>query len=167
MTNSTTRRDLAAGLALFAGAAAVTQSGQAHAQQQRNGRLSASAIDGAVRAAHRQYAGLAEGANADYIPALAQVPSRYFGVSVVTPSGGVHSTGDDEEMFSIQSISKVFTMALVMRESGVQRILDTVGVDATGQVFNSITAVEQYRGEEMNPLVNPGAIATTGNVIGS
>jgi glutaminase len=54
-----------------------------------------------------------------------------------------------------------------MRESGSQRILDSVGVDATGQVFNSITAVEQYRGEQMNPLVNPGAIATTGNVIGS
>src|SRR5262245_1220473 len=167
MTNPTTRRDLAKGLGLAAlvGAAAA-QSGEASAQA-HNGRLSAGAIDAAVRSAHRQFAGLAEGANADYIPALAQVPSRFFGVSVVTPRGTVHTTGDDNEAFSIQSISKVFTMALVMRESGPQRILDTVGVDATGQVFNSITAVEQYRGEQMNPLVNPGAIATTGNVIGS
>ena len=54
-----------------------------------------------------------------------------------------------------------------MQESGDQQIVDSVGVDATGQVFNSITAVEQYRGKEMNPLVNPGAIATVGNVRGS
>jgi glutaminase len=168
MTNLATRRDLAKGLGLaaIAGVAVAAHGGEAHAQA-RNGRLSARAIDDAVRGAHRQFAGLAEGANADYIPALAQVPSRYFGVSLVTPHGSVHSTGDDDQAFSIQSISKVFTMALVMRESGAQRILDSVGVDATGQVFNSITAVEQYRGEQMNPLVNPGAIATTGNVIGS
>ena len=54
-----------------------------------------------------------------------------------------------------------------MQESGGQLIEDSVGVDATGQVFNSITAVEQYRGKEMNPLVNPGAIATVGNVRGT
>ena len=166
MTNSTTRRDLARGLALatLAGAAVATQSDKAYAQGPR---ITESAIESAVRQAHSRYAGLAEGANADYIPALAQVPSRFFGVTVITPSGGVHSTGDDGQMFSIQSISKVFTMAQVMRESGPQRIIDTVGVDATGQVFNSITAVEQYRGQQMNPLVNPGAIATTGNVQGA
>jgi glutaminase len=62
---------------------------------------------------------------------------------------------------------KVFTAALVMQQSGDQKIEDTVGVDATGQVFNSITAVEQSRGKEMNPFVNPGAIATVGNVKGS
>ena len=54
-----------------------------------------------------------------------------------------------------------------MQQSGDQKIEDTVGVDATGQVFNSITAVEQSRGKEMNPFVNPGAIATVGNVKGS
>ena len=57
-------------------------------------------------------------------------------------------------------------MARVMQDSGEQVIEDTVGVDATGQVFNSIVAVEQYKGHEMNPLVNPGAIATTGMVGG-
>jgi glutaminase len=167
MTDQTTRRDLAKGMAIavVAGAAVATHSGEAHAQGR--GRVSAGAADSAVRAAHRRYADLNEGANADYIPALAQVNSRFFGVSLVTTSGSVHSVGDDQQAFSIQSISKVFTMAQVLKESGAQRILDTVGVDATGQVFNSITAVEQYRGKEMNPLVNPGAIATTGNVIGS
>lgn len=166
MTTNTTRRDLAGGLALVtvASAAVAVTSEQAQAQ---NRRPSSGAVANAVRAAHRRYADLNEGANADYIPALAQVNSRYFGVSAVDTTGGVHSVGDDEQPFSIQSICKVFTMALVMRESGAQRIIDTVGVDATGQVFNSITAVEQYRGREMNPLVNPGAIATMGNVQGS
>ena len=58
-------------------------------------------------------------------------------------------------------------MALVLQESGDRVIEESVGVDATGQVFNSINAVEQYRGKEMNPFVNPGAIATTGNVKGA
>jgi glutaminase len=57
-------------------------------------------------------------------------------------------------------------MALVMEESGTQAIYDNMGVDATGQVFNSIVAVEQYRGSEMNPLVNPGAITATSMVKG-
>ena len=67
---------------------------------------------------------------------------------------------------SIQSISKVFTVALVMEESGLDAIENNMGVDATGQVFNSIVAIEQYKGAEMNPLVNPGAITTTSMVKG-
>lgn len=124
-------------------------------------------IDAAVNAAISRYASLNEGKNADYIPALAQVPSRYFGVAAVGGDGRIHEAGDSKELFSIQSISKVFTAALVMQESGASKIEDTVGVDSTGQVFNSITAVEQHRGKEMNPFVNPGAIATVGNVTGS
>ena len=50
-------------------------------------------------------------------------------------------------------------MAYVMQQSGRKAIEDNMGVDATGQVFNSINAIEQYKGKEMNPLVNPGAIA--------
>jgi glutaminase len=129
--------------------------------------LSGGAIETAVRHAYEQYRTLNEGKNADYIPALAQVPSTYFGIALTTADGKVHETGDSKQLFSIQSISKVFTAALVMQESGDQKIEDTVGVDATGQVFNSITAVEQSRGKEMNPFVNPGAIATVGNVKGS
>ena len=129
--------------------------------------MSAANIDAAVKAAYDQYRGLTEGKNADYIPALAQVPSNYFGISLLTSDGKPHETGDNDKPFSIQSISKVFTMAIVMQESGEQKIIDTVGVDATGRVFNSIDAVEQYRGKEMNPLVNPGAIATTGNIKGA
>jgi glutaminase len=124
-------------------------------------------IDAALNAAFNRYRSLNEGKNADYIPALAQVPSRFFGIAMVGPDGKVHEAGDASELFSIQSISKVFSAALVMQESGTSKIENTVGVDSTGQVFNSITAVEQHRGKEMNPFVNPGAIATVGNVTGS
>jgi len=124
-------------------------------------------VDAALSQAHAKYKGLQEGKNADYIPALAKVPSEYFGIALVTMDGQVSTVGDIDKLFSIQSISKVFTMAEVMQESGQDIIEKGVGVDATGQVFNSIVAVEQYRGHEMNPLVNPGAIATTSNVKGN
>src|SRR4051794_3773124 len=127
----------------------------------------ASRIDAALNAAFSKYKALSEGKNADYIPALAQVPSRYFGIALVGADGKVHEAGDAGELFSIQSISKVFSAALVMQESGPAKIENTVGVDSTGQVFNSINAVEQHRGKEMNPFVNPGAIATVGNITGS
>jgi glutaminase len=155
------RRDLARGLAIF-GLAAASAPALAQAQPAGDG-----AADAAVQAAHGQFKGLTEGKNADYIPALAKVPSNYFGIALVTPQGKVSTAGDIEPKFSIQSISKVFTMAQVLQESGEAAIENGVGVDATGAVFNSIVAVEQYKGKEMNPLVNPGAIATMGMVKGA
>ena len=124
-------------------------------------------VDAALTAAHAKYKGLKEGKNADYIPALAKVPSKLFGIALVTVDGQVYTVGDVEQLFSIQSISKVFTMATVMQESGEKVVEDGVGVDATGQVFNSIVAVEKYKGHEMNAFVNPGAIAMTSMVKGA
>lgn len=155
------RRDLARGLALLGAAVAAPT---VAAAQARGGDGAAAA---AVNAAYQQYRSLAEGKNADYIPALAKVNSNYFGIALVTPNGQTATAGDIEPAFSIQSISKVFTMALVFQESGQELVENSVGVDATGQVFNSIVAVEQFKGKEMNPLVNPGAIATTGMVKGA
>jgi glutaminase len=126
----------------------------------------AARVEAALKEAHAKFRGVADGKNADYIPALAEVPSALFGIALVTTDGRVYAAGDADSLFSIQSISKVFTMARVMQDSGEQAIQDGVGVDATGQVFNSIVAVEQYKGHQMNPLVNPGAIATTGMVAG-
>jgi len=124
-------------------------------------------VEAALAAAHTKYKGLAEGKNADYIPALAKVPSNLFGIALVTVDGQVYTAGDVEQLFSIQSISKVFTMAEVMQESGEKVVEDGVGVDATGQVFNSIVAVEKDKGHEMNAFVNPGAIAMTSMVQGA
>lgn len=123
-------------------------------------------IQSVLDEALEMFAGVDQGANADYIPALAEVDSDIFGIALVTPNGRVFSAGDMESEVSIQSISKVFTMALVMEEEGVDFAPEGVGVDATGQVFNSIVAIEQYKGSEMNPMVNAGAIATTSRVSG-
>ena len=161
----TSRRDLATGFAAFGLVAAAAPA--ARAQPAGVDALSPTAINTAVQAAYARYRTLNEGANADYIPALAKVPSNYFGIALATPGGKLSTAGDIEPTFSIQSISKVFTLALVLQQSGEQAVEDSVGVDATGQVFNSIVAVEQYRGKEENPFVNPGAIATTGNVQGA
>lgn len=127
---------------------------------------SAEAIRAALKQAHERYQGLDEGANADYIPALAEVDSNIFGIVLVTVDGRVFSVGDVKSEVSIQSISKVFIMALVMEEKGVAAFPESMGVDATGQPFNSINAIEQYRGAEMNPLVNAGAITATSMVQG-
>jgi glutaminase len=124
-------------------------------------------IDSALKAAYDKYKTLKEGANADYIPALAKVDSNIYGIALITVDGKVYTTGDIKSEVSIQSISKVFTMARVVEDQGPMSIENNMGVDATGQVFNSIVAVEQYKGAEMNPLVNPGAITATSMVKGA
>ena len=103
-----------------------------------------------LQGAYNKYKGLQEGANADYIPALAEVDPDLFGIALITVDGEVYTIGDVTTEVSIQSISKVFTMARVIQDSGPDAIAANMGVDATGQVFNSIVAVEQYQGSEMN-----------------
>lgn len=124
-------------------------------------------IEAALKAAYDKYKGLEEGKNADYIPVLAKVDPNIFGITLVTTDGKVYSVGDIKSEVSIQSISKVFTMARVIEESGSESISGNMGVDATGQVFNSIVAIEQYKGEQMNAMVNPGAITATSMIKGA
>jgi len=130
-------------------------------------------IDAALKAAYAKYQNLKEGKNADYIPALAKVDPNVFGIALVTPDGKVYTVGDIKTEVSIQSISKVFTMAQVIQEQGPDAIAKTIGVDATGARFNSIIAVEGVKtvigtgAPEMNALVNPGAIAATSLVKGA
>ena len=130
-------------------------------------------IQAAVDAAFAKYKGLKEGKNADYIPALAKVDPNLFGIALVTTDGKVYTAGDLKTEVSIQSISKVFTMAQVIQEQGLDSIEKRIGVDATGARFNSIIAIEGVRtvvgtgAPEMNPLVNPGAISATSMVTGA
>ncbi|PYP76106.1 MAG: glutaminase [Gemmatimonadetes bacterium] len=118
-----------------------------------------------------KYRNLKEGKNADYIPALAKVNPELFGITLVTADGKVYTAGDVGTQVSIQSISKVFTLAKVIEQDGPEKIEKTIGVDATGMRFNSIVSIEfsqkSLGGPEMNSLVNPGAIATTSMVNGS
>ncbi len=127
-------------------------------------------IQAALDAAYAKYKDIKEGANADYIPALAKVDSKIYGIALVTADGKVYTAGDVKSQVSIQSISKVFTMAKVMEDQGADAIAKRIGVDATGMRFNSIVAIEMAQkalgGPEMNPLVNPGAITATSMVQG-
>jgi glutaminase len=127
----------------------------------------------AINNAFNQFKTLNEGKNADYIPALAKVDPNLFGIVLVTADGKVYMAGDIKTEVSIQSISKVFTMAEVVQEQGPESIEKRIGVDATGARFNSIIAVEAVKtvvgtgAPEMNPLVNPGAISATSMVQGT
>ena len=114
-----------------------------------------------VDEAHARYKGLTEGKNADYIPILTTVPSDLFGVVIVDGSDGkIYSAGDVDYKFSIQSVSKPFTAALVMAQQGPQAIHDKIGVEPTGLPFNSRMAIELYpKQRSVNPMVNAGAIA--------
>lgn len=121
---------------------------------------SAETLERLAKEAHAKFKSDNTGKNADYIPALAKVPSDLFGINIVTVDGKVINVGDVDYPFSMQSCSKVFTMCLVMQESGPQEIFDKVNVEPTGEAFNSIRAVEEGDGRADNPFVNPGAIAT-------
>ena len=136
--------------------------GAAHANDLRSN----TEIETSLNAAYEKYRTLQEGKNADYIPALAKVDPKIYGIALVTNDGRIYTAGDVTTEVSMQSISKVFTMAKVIEQSGPQSIEDNIGVDATGQVFNSIVAVEQYRGSEMNAMVNAGAITATSMIKG-
>ncbi len=113
-----------------------------------------------VDEAHELYKDVQEGANADYIPILTTVPSELFGVVIVTKDGAVYEAGDTDYAFSIQSVSKPFTAALIMAEQGPAAVREQIGVEPTGLPFNSKLALEIYPEQRsVNPLVNAGALA--------
>jgi glutaminase len=117
-----------------------------------------------VNSAYTKFKDVKEGKNADYIPELAKVPSELFGVVIVTAKGEIYAAGDVDYAFSIQSVSKPFTAALVMQEQGDQAIKDKIGVEPTGLKFNSILATQIIPQVSVNPLVNSGAIASVSMV---
>ncbi len=113
-----------------------------------------------VNEAHAKFAAVTDGKNADYIPILATIPSELFGVAIATRDGQVYTAGDVDYRFSIQSVSKPFTAALVMQQNGGPEIIaQKIGVEPTGLPFNSKLALEIYKARSVNPLVNAGAIA--------
>jgi glutaminase len=124
-------------------------------------------IQAALDEAYNKFKDVKDGKNADYIKELATVDPKIFGIALVTTDGQVFTKGDISSMVSIQSVSKVFTMAKVIEEQGHQAVQDKIGVDATGMRFNSIVAVELQKGKEINPLVNPGAIASSSLIAGA
>ncbi len=105
-----------------------------------------------------------EGKVADYIPALAEVPSDRFGLCLHTADGQEFAVGDADEPFSIQSVSKVFNLAIALEWIG-DEIWQRVGREPSGTSFNSLILLEQERGIPRNPFINPGAIVVVDALI--
>ena len=101
---------------------------------------------------------------ASYIPQLACVDPKQFAISVALPSGLIYSAGCARTLFSIQSISKVFTLTLALGKMG-DRVWNRVGREPSGDPFNSIVQLEHEQGKPRNPFVNAGAIAIADAII--
>jgi glutaminase len=101
-----------------------------------------------------------EGAVADYIPSLASVDPQQFGMAVASNDGEVQVVGDGDVSFSVQSISKVFSLALVVANDGDQ-IWRRVSREPSGNPFNSLLQLDQEHGKPRNPFINAGALVVT------
>ncbi len=120
-----------------------------------------------VDEAYAKFRSDSTGKNADYIPYLAQVDSKLFGIAAVSTDDQSYSVGDTAYAFSIQSISKVFTLALALEELGPEKVFERIGCEPTGRPFNSVEAVVDMPTHTGNGLVNAGAIATTSLISGA
>ena len=110
--------------------------------------------------AHQKYKSNNDGKVADYIPALATYSPKNFAITIATVDGKIYQVGDVNKPFPMESLSKVFTLALAMEQHGPQVVLEKLGANATGMPFNSGLAVELTKGAPENPLVNAGAMST-------
>jgi glutaminase len=106
-----------------------------------------------------------EGKVASYIPELAKVDPKQFGMSIALVDGSVYSVGDAGEPFSIQSISKVFSLTLALGIAG-DSLWNKVGREPSGSAFNSIVQLENEKGRPRNPFINAGAIAVADIILG-
>ena len=101
-----------------------------------------------------------KGQVADYIPALANVSPTKFGMAIATVDGAIHTVGDAEEAFSIQSISKAFTLMMAMSLVG-DELWTKLGKEPSGSKFNSLVQLEYEQGIPRNPFINAGALVVT------
>lgn len=127
-------------------------------------RITKQLVREAVDDAYKRFKDDKGGRNADYIPYLANVPSGLFGISLCFPDGDTIQIGDYDYVFGIESISKVPTAALVLKEYGAETIMEMIGADATGMPFNSIIAILLENEHPSTPLVNAGAISAVSMV---
>ncbi|NJR51787.1 MAG: glutaminase A [Leptolyngbyaceae cyanobacterium CSU_1_3] len=114
-----------------------------------------------------KYQSLGEGKLASYIPELAKVNPDWFSICAVTVDGRVFEVGNADQLFTLQSISKVFVYGMALEEHGREKVLAKVGVEPTGDPFNSIIRLDEYSKRPDNPMVNAGAIATTSLIKGT
>jgi glutaminase len=120
-----------------------------------------------LEAAHARYRDLDAGRLSEVYPVLAAADPRAFGLCVVAVTGTAHAVGDADLPFPVMSVSKPFVFALVCEALGPAEARRRIGVNATGLPFNALEAVERSPEGRTNPMVNPGAIATTSLVPGA
>jgi glutaminase len=123
-------------------------------------------IDDYLADLHRRIARINDGAVATYIPELAKADPGYFGIAVATVDGKVYTAGTTDIPFTIQSISKAFVYGHALAEYGREHVLRHVGVEPTGEAFNSIV-LDDAHNRPFNPMVNAGAIAASGLIEGA
>src|SRR4051812_46993580 len=114
---------------------------------------------------HARYSALTEGQVATYIPELARANPEWLGICLVTTNGAVYEVGDSSQSFTIQSISKPFVYGLALEDNGRSPVLKKVGLEPTGDAFNSIS-LDPGTGRPRNPMINAGAIASAGLIAG-
>ncbi|HEX5398317.1 MAG TPA: glutaminase A [Verrucomicrobiae bacterium] len=114
---------------------------------------------------HEECAAVKDGEVAAYIPELAKADANWFGLCLVTANGSVYEVGDTRQEFTIQSISKPFVYGIALEDNGREATLKRVGVEPTGDAFNSIS-LDPGTGRPRNPMINAGAIATAGLIAG-
>ncbi|MCO5168195.1 MAG: glutaminase A [Planctomycetes bacterium] len=128
--------------------------------------LDPAALQPLLEALHERHRDLADGRLADYIPELARADPSWFGVAVATVDGRVLAVGDHARPFTIQSISKVLAHGLALEDHGRDEVLARVGVEPTGDPFDSIIRVDRATKRPHNPMVNAGAIAVASLIRG-
>ncbi len=115
---------------------------------------------------HARHRDLRSGDVATYIPELGKADPEWFGISLATTDGRVYEVGDSRQVFTIQSISKPITYGIALEDNGYETVLAKVGVEPTGDAFNSIS-LHPETGCPLNPMINAGAITTTSLVAGT
>lgn len=130
-------------------------------------RAVASPLQAFLHDLHERYKTLADGALADYIPELTRADPAWFGIAVATTGGQTYEYGDAAQMFTIQSVSKPFVYGLALQDHGREATLARIGVEPTGDAFNSIIKVDERSKRPHNPMVNAGAIAAASLVKGT
>ena len=111
-----------------------------------------------------KYAAYRDGEVASYIPELSKADPEAFGICIATIDGYVYEAGASRHAFTIQSISKPFVYGLALDDHGADAMLEKVGVEPSGDAFNAIS-LHKTTGSPLNPMINTGAIATTGQIV--
>jgi len=124
-----------------------------------------SPIQSYLESLHAELKALRGGQVASYIPELSKADPDWFGMSLVTVDGVAYTVGDAAQRFTVQSISKPFVYAMAMADRGRELVTQRIGVEPSGDAFNSIS-LDPKTGAPRNPMINAGAIASTGLVGG-